>query len=157
MPEQAPSTPPPHRRPGFLWFVLILIAVNWIAVLAFRPSTGEPRVRVPFNPFFLHTLQSGQVKSISTKGNTVEGTFTTKLRYPPNDSKATPTTRFATEIPTFWNGTELSAQLKEKGVQINASLSTPIPITTSRSAFADALNGSTWHQSAYSHSQACPG
>jgi cell division protease FtsH len=124
MPEQAPRTPPPHRRPGFLWFVLILIAVNWIAVLAFRPSTGEPRVRVPFNPFFLQTVESGQVKSISTKGNTVQGTFTTKLRYPPNDSKATPTTRFATEIPTFWNGAQLSAQLKEKGVQINAESTT---------------------------------
>ena len=90
MPEQAPSKPPPHRRPGFLWFVLILIAVNWIAVLAFRPSTGEPRVTVPFNPFFLQTVESGQVKSISTKGDSVQGTFATKLRYPPNSKTATP-------------------------------------------------------------------
>src|SRR5438876_245884 len=33
MPEQARKRPPPHRRPGFLWFVLILIAVNWLSVL----------------------------------------------------------------------------------------------------------------------------
>ena len=127
MPEQAPSKPPPHRRPGFLWFVLILIAVNWIAVLAFRPSTGEPRVTVPFNPFFLQTVESGQVKSISTKGDSVQGTFTTKLRYPTNSKTATPTTRFATEIPAFWNGTQLSALLKEKGVQINAKSTSTSP------------------------------
>ena len=127
MPEQAPSKPPPHRRPGFLWFVLILIAVNWIAVLAFRPSTGEPRVTVPFNPFFLQTVESGQVKSISTKGDSVQGTFTTKLRYPSNSKTATPTTRFATEIPAFWNGTQLSALLKEKGVQINAKSTSTSP------------------------------
>ena len=127
MPEQAPKTPPPHRRPGFLWFVLILIAVNWIAVLAFRPSSGEPRVTVPFNPFFLRTVESGQVKSISTKGDSVQGTFATKLRYPPNSKTATPTTRFATEIPAFWNGTQLSALLKEKGVQINAKSTSTSP------------------------------
>jgi cell division protease FtsH len=136
MPEQARKTPPPHRRPGFLWFVLILIAVNWIAVLAFQPSTGEPRVTVPFNPFFLQTVESGQVRSISTKGDSVQGTFTTKLRYPPNSKTATPTTRFATEIPTFWNGTQLSAVLKEKGVQINAKST-----STSPSLFATLLIG----------------
>ena len=136
MPEEAPSHPPAHRRPGFLWFVLILIAVNWLSVLLFAPSTGEPRVTVPFNPFFLSELQAGQIKAISTKGDSVQGTFTTKLRYPPNDKKATPTTKFATEIPTFWNGSELSAQLKEKGVQINAKST-----STSKSVLAELLLG----------------
>jgi len=120
MPEQASSGPPVHRRPGFLWFVLILVAVNWLSLLLFHPSSGQPRATVSFNPFFLQAVQAGEVRSISTKGDTVEGTFTTKLRYPPTDSKATPTTLFSTEIPTFWNDNELSALLKEKGVQINA-------------------------------------
>jgi cell division protease FtsH len=136
MPEQAPRKPPPHRRPGFLWFVLLLIALNWLTVLAFRPSSGEPRVTVPFNPFFLQTVQSGEVKSISVKGDSVQGTFTTKLRYPPSSKKATPTTLFATEIPTFWNGTQLSALLKEKGVQINAKSTSTTP-----SLFAELLLG----------------
>jgi len=124
MPEQAPSGPPAHRRPGFLWFVLILIALNWLSVLVFQPSSGQPRVTVSFNPFFLQAVQAGEVRSISSKGDTVQGTFTTKLRYPPNDKKATPTTLFATEIPTFWNDTQLSALLKEKGVEINAKSTT---------------------------------
>jgi len=77
-------------------------------------------VTVSFNPFFLEALQTGEVKSIATKGDTVQGTFKAKLRYPPTNKKATPTKQFATEIPTFWNGSQLSTLLKEKGVEVNA-------------------------------------
>ena len=59
-----------------------------------------------------------------------------KLRYPPTDKKATPTKLFATEIPSFWNGTQLSALLKEKDVQINAKST-----TTSQSVLAELLLG----------------
>ena len=100
MPEQAPTGRPAHRRPGFLWFVLFLIALNWVLVLVAQPS-GQPRVTVPFKPFFLQQVEGGQVASISTKGDSVQGKFKTKLRYPPDDKKATPTTLFSTEIPAF--------------------------------------------------------
>ncbi len=126
MPEQPPTGPPAHRRPGFLWFVAALIALNWLAVLAFQPS-GQPRVTVPFSPFFLEQVKRGQVKSISSKGDTVQGNFKSKLRYPPSDQKATATTLFATEVPTFWNGSQLSALLQEKGVQINAKSTSSSP------------------------------
>jgi len=124
MPEQGEKPKPPHRRPGFLWFVLALFVLNWLSVLLITPSTGPERVTVAFNPFFLQTVQAGQVKSISTKGNTVEGTFKEKLRYPPSNAKATPTKLFKTEIPTFWNDAQLSALLHEKGVEINAHSTT---------------------------------
>jgi cell division protease FtsH len=119
MPEQAPTGPPPHRTRGFFWFVLALIAFNWLFVLLYQP-TGQPRVKVSFNPYFLEQVKGGEVKSISSKGDTIEGTFKSKLRYPPSDKKATPTTLFATEVPSFWNGSQLSALLQEKGVEVNA-------------------------------------
>jgi cell division protease FtsH len=120
MPEHADTPPPPHRRRGFLWFVLALFALNWVIVLVAQPSKGEKRVTVPFSPYFIEQVKSGHVKSINSKGNTVEGKFTTKLTYPPNNKNATPTSLFATEVPTFWNGSELTALLQEKNVQINA-------------------------------------
>jgi cell division protease FtsH len=138
MPKQAATGPPPHRTAGFLWFVLILIALNWLSVLLFAPAstTSEKRVSVPFNPYFLQEVQAGQVKSISTKGDSVQGTFTTKLRYPPTAKNATTTRQFSTQIPTFWNGAELSALLKEKGVEINAK-----PTTQGTSLLAELLLG----------------
>jgi cell division protease FtsH len=135
MPEQ-PGQRPPHRRPGFLWFVLALIALNWISVLAFQPSTGEQRVTVPFSPLFLEQVKAGQVRSISSKGDTVEGKFKSKLKYPPGAKNATPTTLFATQVPTFWNGSQLSALLQEKGVEINAKST-----STSPSLLAELLLG----------------
>ena len=120
MPEHADTPPPPHRRRGFLWFVLGLLALNWVIVLASQPGKGEKRVTVPFSPYFLEEVKGGHVKSINSKGNTVEGKFKEKLRYPANDQKATPTKLFATEVPTFWNGSQLSSLLQEKHVQINA-------------------------------------
>ncbi len=136
MPEQASSGRPAHRRPGFLWFVVILIALNWLSVLLFQPSSGQPRVSIPFNPTFLSEVQAGQVKSISSKGDTIQGTFAAKLRYPASDKKATPTTLFATQVPSFWNGSELSALLQSKNVQINAQ-----PTTTSQSVLVELLLG----------------
>jgi cell division protease FtsH len=124
MPKQATKQKPPHRRPGFLWFVLALIIFNWLSVLLFTASGGEQRVTVAFNPFFLQAVQASEVKSISSTGNTVEGKFKEKLRYPPGNAKATPTNLFKTEIPTFWNDAQLSALLREKGVEITAKSTT---------------------------------
>jgi len=123
MPEQH-KPPPPHRLRGFWIFVIALLALNWLTVLLFQPA-GQPRVKVPFSPYFLTELQAGQIKSISSKGDTIQGTFTTKLRYPPNDTKAIPTTLFSTQVPSFWNDTELTALLRSKGVQVNAQNPNP--------------------------------
>jgi cell division protease FtsH len=122
MPEQH-KPPPPHRLRGFWIVLIVLLTVNWISVLAFQPS-GQTRVKVPFSPYFLTQVQSGQVASIASKGDTVEGTFRTALRYPAADAKATPTKLFATEVPTFWNNNQLAALLQAHGVQINASSTT---------------------------------
>src|SRR5580693_5384701 len=63
---------PPHRWRGF-WILLgVLLVVNWLSVLIARPS-GQPRVKVPFSPYFLRQVEAGQVKSISSKGDTITG------------------------------------------------------------------------------------
>jgi cell division protease FtsH len=136
MPEQTPSGPPAHRRPAFLWFVLILIAVNWLSLLLYHPSSSQPRITVPFKPFFLQEVQKGQVKSISTKGDTIQGTLKAKVHYPAHDKKATPTTLISTQVPTFWNGAQLTTLLKEKNVTVNAKST-----SESRSLLSELLLG----------------
>jgi cell division protease FtsH len=121
---------------GFWWFVLVLIALNWLSVILFAPSAGEQRVTVPFSPYFLEQVKAGEVKSISSKGDTVEGDFKAKQRYPQSDKKATSTKLFATQVPSFWNGSQLSALLQEKKVQINAKST-----TTSESLLVEILLG----------------
>ena len=119
MPD-APVARPPHRSPRFLCFVLILIAINWGSVLLFQPA-GQPRVRVPFSPYFVSQVQAGEVASISSRGDTIQGTFKARIRYPASDKRATSTTLFATEVPTFWNHNQLTGLLQSRGVEINAS------------------------------------
>ncbi|MGZ4242715.1 MAG: ATP-dependent zinc metalloprotease FtsH [Solirubrobacteraceae bacterium] len=118
LPEQHKPTPP-HRLRGFWIFVIVLLAINWLSVLLFQPGT-EPRVRIPFSPYFLSQVDAGKVKSITTTGNTVDGTFTAKIKYPADDKNAVPTTLFVTEVPTFWNHDQLSSLLAEHDVTVNA-------------------------------------
>jgi cell division protease FtsH len=123
MPDEH-KPPPPHRLRGFWIFVIVLLALNWISVLAFQKS-GQPRDKVPFSPYFLNQLEAGQVKSISSKADTISGTFKAKVRYPPSDSKATPTDLFSTQVPSFWNSNQLTTLLRSQGVEVNATNPNP--------------------------------
>jgi cell division protease FtsH len=118
LPEEH-KPPPPHRLRGFWLFFVGLLALNWILVLAFQPGV-QPRVRVPFSPYFLDQVAAGQVASISSKSGAIDGTFRSKVRYPANDSNATPTTLFSTQVPSFWNTNELTMELRAQKVQVNA-------------------------------------
>jgi cell division protease FtsH len=118
MPE-SPQQRPPHRTRGFLWFVVVLLAINVGASVLLSPS-GQTRVKVPFSPYFVSQVQAGRVASIASTGDTIQGTFKATVRYPPGASKTTDTKLFATQVPTFWNNDALTSMLQTHGVQINA-------------------------------------
>jgi cell division protease FtsH len=123
MPEP-PSPPPPHRLRVFWIVVLGFLALNWLVVLLSAPA-GQPRVAVPFSPYFLNQVEAGQVKSISSKGEAIDGTFASKIRYPASDAKATPTTLFSTQVPSFWSNQSLTELLQSKGVEVKATNPNP--------------------------------
>ncbi|MGO9819721.1 MAG: ATP-dependent zinc metalloprotease FtsH [Solirubrobacteraceae bacterium] len=126
---------PPHRWRGFWIFFIALLAINWLFVLFLQPP-GQPRVVVPFSPYFLSQLDSANVKSISSRGDTIQGTFKNKVRYPPDDSKEPETTLFSTQVPSFWNNTELTAALQAQHVEVNAK-----SVTQTTSLLAEILLG----------------
>jgi cell division protease FtsH len=127
--ERAPETPPPAargsspkppQRPRFgfssrwIFFFLGLLALNLVFTsLAMKP---ESRVRVPYSPFFLQQVETGNVDEITSKGTDIQGTFKKNVTF--EDSE--PTTRFRTEIPAFANTDELSQLLQENDVTVNA-------------------------------------
>lgn len=118
MPEP-PGKRAPHRTRGFVWFVVVLLIVNVGLSLLLSPS-GQPRTKVPFSPYFVSEVQAGRVASITSTGNTIEGTFRAPERYPVGDAKATATKLFSTQVPTFWNNDQLTKMLRTNKVQVNA-------------------------------------
>jgi cell division protease FtsH len=110
-PEKPPMLPWSGRR--FLLILAVLFFLNWLIVAIFAP--GEERIRVPYNPTFLAEVRQGNVKEISSRGETVQGEFRDEVTY--QDDKAK---QFETEIPTFANEDELSQLLEREDVTINA-------------------------------------
>jgi cell division protease FtsH len=118
-----PSSPKPRFRLGWwaAWIVGLLVLNYWFAS---RATQAQPRVRIPYSPYFLQQVNAGHVASITSKGTTVQGTFTVPERY----AGAKATKLFRTEIPAFANTDSLSALLERKHVVVNAqSLDTGAP------------------------------
>ncbi len=105
-------------RPRFIVIVLVLLALNYASV-AFLGPGREPSIDIPYNPTFRAQVEAGNVKRISSKGETVEGEFKKAVK-PPDDSKAKAAKNFETEVPTFANTDELSDLLQEHDVIVQA-------------------------------------
>jgi cell division protease FtsH len=110
-PVKPPMLPFSGRR--FVGILLLLLALNWIAVAVFAPP--KERISVPYTPFFLDQVRKGNVKDISSEGDTVKGDFRKKTKY--QKKKAD---RFETVVPTFANHAQLSALLQDHNVTVNA-------------------------------------
>ena len=109
--QRPPMIPWSPRR--FLTILVALFVLNWLIVAIFAPA--EPRIKVPYNPTFLHQVRAGNVQEISSRGNTVQGDFKKAVTY-----KGDTATQFETEFPTFANDHLLASLLTEKHVVINA-------------------------------------
>jgi cell division protease FtsH len=112
-----PSRRPPGLGRRLLLFVGVLLLLNWLTVVLFAPGKTE-RVQIPYSPTFLAQVSGGNVKTVSAKGETLQGQFR-------NDYKGKKD--FGTEVPTFANTDQLSKLLEQHKVEINAK-----PITSDR-------------------------
>jgi cell division protease FtsH len=123
--EGAP--PPPEETPGggrrlprlpggtrFWWILIGLLALNWF-VVSLIPDR-ESRVSVPYT-VFREQVQAGNVSEVTSRGDTIQGTFKKEVTYP--EGSDTKDTDFETERPAFADDGLLQL-LIDKNVVVNA-------------------------------------
>src|SRR3954464_1300417 len=109
----------PQMRPpsvGWRWIAIIVIALalNYVVASTFGPNE-RPQVTVPYSPYFLGQVTTANVREISSQGETIEGHFRKEVAY-----KKPKTDRFKTQVPTFADTDQPSAELQTNDVPINA-------------------------------------
>jgi len=108
---------PLSRRVTF--FLIGLLALN--LVLSFITGGPAQRTQVPYQPFFLNQLNAGNVREITSRGDSIEGVLSKKVSYDaPGDKKPVEVERFKTLVPAFINRAGLTKVVTEKQVIINA-------------------------------------
>jgi cell division protease FtsH len=115
-PAKTPNSP--RSRWWIAAVVVGLLALNlWISSQALQPNAP---VRIPYSPTFLNQVTDNNVKSISSTGDAISGTFKTAVRYPATSTTVTPATNFSTQVPSFANNQALSSLLQNHNVTIDA-------------------------------------
>jgi cell division protease FtsH len=127
-PDQAPE--PPRRQPRLWWLgVALFMIANYVVTQLFFQE--EPAVAVSYT-FFKQQVTAGNVASLVSRGEAIEGEFRQPVRYPPasaesgastGDQAAAPPqtlSRFATRRPAFAEP-GLEALLEAQGVVVEAA------------------------------------
>lgn len=131
---EASGAPRPSRRGArFIALAIALLALNYLLVAnAMKPAAP---LRVPYMPTFVEQVRAGNVQSISSRGDSIQGVFKRPVSYPAGkDSKSSK--QFETQVPAFADTTALSAQLAQKGVTVDAK-----PVSTGGSLWERLLLG----------------
>jgi cell division protease FtsH len=95
--------------------IVVLLGINYWGA---HRVTQETRVRVPYSPFFLQQVRTGNVISVVSTGSELQGTFAHATR--PAEA-STASVHFVTEIPSFASTDQLSRLLQAHGVVVNAT------------------------------------
>jgi cell division protease FtsH len=131
--DQKPRMVPLSRRLTF--FLVGLLVLNLL--LSFLTGGPAQREQVPYQPFFVDQLNAGNVKEITSRGDSIEGELNKKVKYdPPGDKKPVEVTRFKTLVPAFINRQGLTKLVTDKNVIINAE-----PPDTGRSFISSLILG----------------
>jgi cell division protease FtsH len=115
--EDKPPWIPRDRR----WLALFggLLVLN--LVLVFATGGAASRQRVPYQPFFVEQLEAGNVESISSLEDSIDGELGRAVRYdPPGQAEPVDVTLFKTQVPAFIDRAELTRLVTSQDVVVNA-------------------------------------
>jgi cell division protease FtsH len=124
-PDGERPTPPQWSRifRRIWWVILILLVVNWLFASA---MLGQQRTTVSYT-FFREQVQAGNVKEITSTGDSIEGEFRSPAAYPPAEKDAKQVTQFTTQRPAFADDA-LVQLLLAKDVTVNAKPPDRVPL-----------------------------
>src|SRR3954449_7011460 len=124
----------PFSRRGTV-FLVGLLALNLL--LSFITGGPPSREQVPYQPFFVQQLNAGNVREITSRGDSIEGVLVKKVKYdPPGKKKPLDVDRFKTLVPAFIDRAGLTKIVTQKDVVINAE-----PPATGRSFIGSLILG----------------
>ncbi len=119
--NQANQRPPQRRSPwrsGQFWLpLLVILILNVLIANVFLAPSPPKSITISYSRF-LKDVEANDVKSITSSGKSVTGTF----RHPTGTSPSAKTKvlHFSTQLPGFVNGSGLQATLLKHNVTINA-------------------------------------
>ncbi len=116
-----PGEPKAGRRfpggPNFLWILVGLLAANFLLASLF--DGADKRDAVPYT-FFRDQVTAGNVQEVSSKGETIQGTFKATADYVTPEKKTRKVSSFQTTRPNFYDNDGLDKLLDERKVIVNA-------------------------------------
>ena len=108
----------PRRRRWWALFAGLLL-VN--LVVAFATGGAADRQQVPYQPFFVAQLKSGNVESITSLEDSIDGELKRSVTYdPPGEDEKVDVTRFKTQVPAFIVRADLTRLISSNDVVVNA-------------------------------------
>ena len=108
---------PRSRR--FVAFLIGLLALNLI--WSFATGGPQQRQQVPYQPFFVGQIKTGNVSEITSRGASIEGSLKRKTAFTPVGAKnAIEVTRFKTQVPSFIDPAQVTKLLANKPIVVNA-------------------------------------
>jgi len=119
MPNNSRSGAPDQRpRRGGLWMLLIgALVINWVLASILM---GPPKRTDVSYSFFTAQMEAGNVKTVTSTADTIEGDLKKGADYPPGAKDAAPVDRFTTQRPSFATD-DLLGTLESKNVTVNAN------------------------------------
>jgi cell division protease FtsH len=108
----------PNRPTRIAIYVVVIAVMLGINYWGAHRVTQQSQVRVPYSPFFLQQVQSGNVVSVVSTASELQGEFAQATK---PAGKSTASVHFVTQIPSFANTNELSQLLQTHGVRVNAT------------------------------------
>ncbi len=119
MPDD-PSSRTPDQRPrrgAFWWLVIGVLAINWVvtSVVMGPPSRSD----VSYT-FFTDQLDAGNVETVTSTADTIQGEFRKAAEYPPGSEDAARVDLFTTQRPSFATD-DLLGTLEARSVTVNAN------------------------------------